>query len=164
MREKKFVSRLWENDGPMDDIISIGAIDPADGERFKVCMVLGIDKEGEHDERSEANAHLISAAPELLEALEMISNELTSVYGELERMGNHDHDYQSIAEADAVIAKAYGTKLWACDGCGNVNVEVDKDYQPQGCCDGRECGCMGQQINPVFCTKCHTQAYGEKPC
>lgn len=29
-----------------------------------------------------------------------------------------------------------------------------KDYEPEGCCSGRECGCMGREINPVFCDKC----------
>lgn len=27
------------------------------------------------------------------------------------------------------------------------------DYEPEMCCDGRECGCMGQPTNPCVCSK-----------
>jgi hypothetical protein len=31
------------------------------------------------------------------------------------------------------------------------------DYVAEGCCDGRECGCMGQAINPCICSEiCYT--------
>lgn len=44
-------------------------------------------------------------------------------------------------------------KEWGCDKCGAV-VMVTDDYEPQRCCSGRECGCMGMVTNPVFCDKC----------
>ena len=29
------------------------------------------------------------------------------------------------------------------------------DYKPEMCCNGRDCGCMGQPINPCLCSnKC----------
>ena len=27
------------------------------------------------------------------------------------------------------------------------------DYEPVGCCDGRECGCMGLPTNPCVCSQ-----------
>lgn len=47
----------------------IRAIDPADGMRFRVADVYGINTDTDHCETSKANARLISAAPELLDAL-----------------------------------------------------------------------------------------------
>lgn len=53
-------------------------------------------------------------------------------------------------------------KIEACVKC-NADVEVDDDYEPEGCCNGFECGCMGKQTNPVICDKCwddlHSKAY-----
>ena len=37
-----------------------------------------------------------------------------------------------------------------CLKCGK---EV-KDYEPEYCCDGTECGCMGKPIEPPLCEKC----------
>lgn len=37
--------------------------------------------------------------------------------------------------------------------CSN-GVNVPYDFEFQGCCSGRECGCMGMEINPVFCEEC----------
>lgn len=47
-----------------------------------------------------------------------------------------------------------------CDAC-KVEIEVYKEYEPKWCCDGRECGCMGYPINPIFCDKCEEQILGK---
>lgn len=35
--------------------------------------------------------------------------------------------------------------------CGNPACE-NEIPEPEMCCDGRECGCMGQPIDPSFCS------------
>jgi hypothetical protein len=54
-------------------------------------------------------------------------------------------------------------KKWKCDSCWR-ETKVVKDYKPWVCCDGRECGCYGLPINPVFCEKCEDKfdAYYDK--
>lgn len=42
-----------------------------------------------------------------------------------------------------------------CDLCHKTILVYD-EYEPEFCCDGRECGCMGDRINPVFCDECET--------
>jgi hypothetical protein len=34
-----------------------------------------------------------------------------------------------------------------CWGCGKVEIP-----EPVSCCSGHECGCMGQPIDPPFCS------------
>ena len=41
-----------------------------------------------------------------------------------------------------------------CFFCGEP-VDVEDEYEPQGCCDGWECACMGMIVNPVICEKCN---------
>ncbi len=45
-----------------------------------------------------------------------------------------------------------------CIICG-INV---KDYKPEYCCDGKECGCQGLPIEPPLCDneKCQEKIYG----
>jgi hypothetical protein len=42
--------------------------------------------------------------------------------------------------------------------CSNPNceemIEVPDDFKYEFCCNGRECGCYGYPINPVFCDPC----------
>ncbi|MNW37050.1 hypothetical protein D3C74_140810 [compost metagenome] len=41
-----------------------------------------------------------------------------------------------------------------CINCGTLT-----DYEPEYCCEGRECGCMGLPIEPPICSKeCWDQA------
>lgn len=51
------------------------------------------------------------------------------------------------------------SKEWYCDGCG-CEITVPRDYEPEGCCGGRECGCQGKVINPVFCEACDARMLG----
>ena len=45
-----------------------------------------------------------------------------------------------------------------CWNCGEVEIP-----EPVGCCDGRECGCMGLPIDPPFCSeKCQEEYYTKK--
>ncbi len=40
-----------------------------------------------------------------------------------------------------------------CSECGGTGIV------PQGCCDGRECGCMGMPVDfDVICAKCKKEA------
>lgn len=50
------------------------------------------------------------------------------------------------------------TKAWNCSTCG-ADIQVPSDYEPEGCCSGRECGCMGREINPVFCSDCENKLF-----
>ena len=52
----------------------VDAVDPKDGLLFEVCEVWGIDDNAEETEHSWANARLIAAAPDLLDALQVISS------------------------------------------------------------------------------------------
>jgi hypothetical protein len=53
-------------------------------------------------------------------------------------------------------------KPWNCITCGK-EIEVEDDYEPQYCCSGRDCTCMGQPINPVFCDECEIKIFGTRP-
>lgn len=47
---------------------------------------------------------------------------------------------------------------WSC-------VQCDKplNYEPQMCCSGYECGCMGLPVDPPVCsTECYNKAYGKE--
>lgn len=39
------------------------------------------------------------------------------------------------------------------DKCINCSAPVE-NYEPEYCCDGRECGCFGRPIEPPLCEKC----------
>lgn len=47
-----------------------------------------------------------------------------------------------------------------CFAC-NKEIEVVEDYEPEWCCDGRECGCMSYPVNPIFCGKCEEKILGK---
>ena len=36
--------------------------------------------------------------------------------------------------------------------CLNCGTEID--YEPEYCCNGRECGCMGKPLEPPVCEEC----------
>jgi hypothetical protein len=75
--------------------IGIDATDRLDGMRFEVCEVWGIDDDRVHDARSHANAALIAAAPDLLEALKKV-------------VALSDRKHDAWDAAHAAIAKAEG--------------------------------------------------------
>lgn len=41
------------------------------------------------------------------------------------------------------------SESWKCMECGTTI-----EYDPEYCCDGRECGCMGLPIEPPLCGNC----------
>ncbi|NRD80331.1 hypothetical protein HPT25_23700 [Bacillus sp. BRMEA1] len=51
-------------------------------------------------------------------------------------------------------------KLWFCDSCF-TSIRVKRNYKPEHCCNGFECGCYGMPINPVFCDKCEQKIFGK---
>lgn len=66
----KFTKRM-ELGTPTDNApICVDGFCNADGQRFEVCAVWGVDDDSCECEQSIANAHLIAAAPEMYEALE----------------------------------------------------------------------------------------------
>lgn len=73
----------------------VGAVDPKDGLEFEVCEVWGIDHDKTICEVSRANARLIAAAPELLEALQQV-------------VAISDRKHEAWDKAHAAIAKATG--------------------------------------------------------
>lgn len=46
---------------------------------------------------------------------------------------------------------------WFCHKCNKVEIP-----EPIGCCNGRECGCMGQPTEPPFCPKCWDEIKKDK--
>jgi hypothetical protein len=48
---------------------------------------------------------------------------------------------------------------YECHGEGCTE-EID---EPMGCCDGRECGCMGMPVEPPYCGKCWEEMMNEAP-
>lgn len=63
----------WKVTGSASGGISVDAKDPADNRGFELCEVWGVDcdRDALKDGRAKANANLIAAAPDLLEACEM---------------------------------------------------------------------------------------------
>lgn len=43
-----------------------------------------------------------------------------------------------------------------CARCNEVDIP-----EPEFCCNGRECGCMGLPIDPPYCDKCYAEAMEE---
>jgi hypothetical protein len=80
------------------------AIDPSglDGDGLPICQMLWPTELRSEDE-TDANARLIAAAPELLEALKAARTALNSVH---ETDGLLDHEEAAIAIIDAALAKA----------------------------------------------------------
>lgn len=119
MTVSKHTPGPWFVDGVnYDDAISIGAIDPRDGKRFRVAGVHGIDDHCVHCHQSEANVSLIAAAPDLLEALQDALRLMEEQFMKLEwEFGEcreieaieKDGDLPSaVIKARAAIAKATG--------------------------------------------------------
>lgn len=44
--------------------------------------------------------------------------------------------------------------------CTN-EVQVPETFEFVGCCSGHGCGCLGLEINPVFCEQCHQKLFEE---
>ncbi len=47
----------------------------------------------------------------------------------------------------------YRRRCYACMKDKRIE-EFSEDDEPEICCDGRECGCMGLPINPPICNEC----------
>jgi hypothetical protein len=40
--------------------------------------------------------------------------------------------------------------------CRSCEIEYE-GQEPQTCCSGRDCGCMGQPIEPILCDDCYVK-------
>ena len=56
----------------------------------------------------------------------------------------------ALKDVDTVTTDNTSNATYLCEGCF---VEVP-DYEPEMCCGGFECGCMGQPIEPCWCDDC----------
>lgn len=108
-REKKFTPGPWRvgmESGHNANVIT--AVSDGDG----ICLVYGIPQNRKVDEVGTssgiANAHLIAAAPDLMEALERLLNAYLNI-ADSGDAGNWDAEKESeVVTARAAIAKAYG--------------------------------------------------------
>ena len=82
----------------------VDAVDPKDGLLFEVCEVWGIDVNTEETERSRANARLIAAAPDLLDAAIMTIEHYDAYFEGAEP----PEDLPWVPVMRAAIAKALG--------------------------------------------------------
>lgn len=85
----------------------VDAVDPADGKLFELCEVFGENHYRTITETSIANATLIAAAPELLDALDSLKCELILSDVDMDYIESHFRPW--LDKAAAAIAKARGT-------------------------------------------------------
>lgn len=85
----------------------VDAVDPKDGLLFEVCEVWGIDHNAEETQRSMANAQLIAAAPDLLEALAGLYDAYCRAGDDLTR-DERTEDRKRLIAARAAISLALG--------------------------------------------------------
>lgn len=90
-----------------DNSVLRGSINRLDEPRRHIALTSDWEKEKGDREQNEANARLIAAAPELLEALEDVMSDLF-----YQIASHHDErtarNYPSLVDARAAIAKAKG--------------------------------------------------------
>jgi hypothetical protein len=88
---------------------TVRAVDPADGFRFQVCEVWGIDDDRELDERSLANTCLIAAAPKLLEAVERQCDNMAFILNHNPMTDSlYDKFIKELEQDRSIITKATG--------------------------------------------------------
>lgn len=51
-------------------------------------------------------------------------------------------------------------KSWKCYACSK-DIEVYVEYEPEFCCNGNDCYCLGEPINPMFCDECEEKYFGK---
>lgn len=51
-------------------------------------------------------------------------------------------------------------KIIKCIGCG-ADIKVEDDYNPEYCCNEKNCGCMGKPTNPALCDFCEEKLFYE---
>ena len=87
----------WRIDKSADNALPcVVGIDPKDRQEFEICEVWGEDIDIKETPMARANAHLIAAAPELLEACKALYN----------AKGNQSRLEKALIKAEAAIAKA----------------------------------------------------------
>lgn len=99
----------------------------------------------------------IAAAQQALKHVPlMAARVIGGTIGKLARaLKERDAEIESLKRELAAVRG--GRTIWKCFVCG---VDVP-DYEPEYCCDGRECGCMGMPIEPPLCSKsCSEKVFG----
>jgi hypothetical protein len=101
--KKKYTPGSWA----LFNVNGVLQVDNRDGDGASPCVVhwRGFDGNDVDSDENEANAHLISAAPDLLEALEGLMEAAEFADMNQSPTGCYENE---IAAARAAIAKAYG--------------------------------------------------------
>lgn len=112
MKEEKFTKGPWSADSPYSTMFMV-----VDSQQQPITEVqCGTDEHGDYlaCEKEKANAHLIAAAPELYTALESCMSELLFMINKHNTHNmsdnSYEYDYQTVHEAQMVLAKARGEK------------------------------------------------------
>lgn len=109
MTKKHNDRNKWEINAPVHGAFGISAIDPKDGEMYCVADVFGInDAEDKGCSLALANAYLISAAPDLLEALIQCKSVLVTILFDTQDETAKAVINRRIRTSSYAIAKATG--------------------------------------------------------
>lgn len=131
------IQKLWDNDFETIQCCQ-------GGDETKRNFDFFIDEQGIKRE----NAHLIFLKKDLDRIKEFLPENAEYIIGDKEKKGVFN---EWLGTFDAVWAS------WRSNHYFELNCRICKENYmgeyPKGCCDGKECGCMGLPIDPAICSE-----------